>query len=114
MGPNIIVTGAEDKANLKDATQVGVSVELDGDFLDYVTVNGEAVAVSDNKCEINVNKRGKYNLKAAASDEAGNKTEIDINFRYGSGWLWLLFVGGGVILLAIILLLLLKRRKTDE
>ncbi len=115
MAPNIIVTGAEDGAYLKDATIVEVSVELDDDYIDYVKVNGEAVAVSDNKCQINVDKRGKYTIEAAASDDAGNKSSLDMTFHYGNKLIWLI-IGGAVILIGALIAFLIaaKRRKDDR
>lgn len=115
IAPNIIITGAEDGAVLKDATKVTVSVELDGDFLDYVKVNGKAYAVSGNECQIDIDKRGRYTLEAAASDGAGNKSSTEIHFSYGRGLLWMI-IGGVVILIGLLagFLALLGKRKKES
>ena len=115
IAPNIIITGAEDGAVLKDATKVTVSVELDGDFLDYVKVNGKAYAVSGNECQIDIDKRGRYTLEAAASDGAGNKSSMEIHFSYGRGLLWMI-IGGVVILIGLLagFLALLGKRKKES
>ncbi|MBO4864414.1 MAG: Ig-like domain repeat protein [Eubacterium sp.] len=111
IAPNIIITGAEDGAVLKDATKVNVSVELDEDYLDYVTVNGESLVVSDRQAEVQIDKRGRYTLVAAASDGAGNKSEVTIKFSYGRRFLWLIIGGiAALVLLGGLLLLLGKRR----
>ena len=112
--PNIIITGVEDGTVLKDATKVTVSVELKDDYLDYVTVNGESLVCSDGQAEVQIDKRGRYTLVAAASDGAGNKTEVTIKFSYGRTLLWLIIAGAAVLLAAIGFFIILGKRRNDR
>ena len=113
MAPNIIVTGAENGTVLKNDTKVTVSVELDDDYLDTVSLNGQAVAISGNQAEINIDKHGRYTLKATASDGAGNKSSTEIKFSYGHRLLWFI-IGGVAILIVILAALLLLRSKNSK
>ncbi|MBR3042727.1 MAG: Ig-like domain repeat protein [Eubacterium sp.] len=116
IAPNIIVTGAEDGAVLKDAGKVTVSVELDDDYLDYVKLNGETIAVSGNECVLEIDKRGRYKLEAAASDGAGNKSSIEMQFSYGHTFLWMILGIAAVLVVAIaaILAFLSKQKKSGH
>lgn len=109
--PVILVSGVEDGQLLKDATDVTVSVELDADTLTSVEVNGEKIEIKDGIATFTVNQKGRYNLKASAADEAGNKSSIEMNFTFGSEfpW-WIIFVIAGV-LIALLIFVLVRRRK---
>ncbi|SEQ80726.1 Ig-like domain (group 3) [Lachnospiraceae bacterium NE2001] len=114
-GPNIIISNVENGDKLLEATDVTVTVELDEDVLDTVSLNDKAVSVSDNKATITVNSKGTYKLTATAHDEAGNTSSTEISFSFGKQANLVLIgvIAGIAILLLLILLVLLRRRREN-
>ena len=113
--PIIIVNGVEDGAKLKESTDVSITVQLDEDTLDYVKLNGKAVAVTDNTCTYTVDSRGKYTLEAGASDSAGNKASIKYDYVYGTGINWIIVgIVAGVLVLLALAILLIRRRNANS
>ena len=113
-GPNIIVSNVEDQDLFYEAREIGVSVQLDEDVLDNVTLNGKTIAVNDNQATMNIDKKGDYTLEAMAHDEAGNEASVKLTFTYGSEtsiW-WIIAIAGGAILLLLILLIIIKKKKS--
>ncbi|MBQ9233953.1 MAG: hypothetical protein IJ167_07975, partial [Lachnospiraceae bacterium] len=127
--PIFIVTGVEDGEIKNDNYNIEVSLQLDEDTLDEVTLNGTNVTVKNNVATIDVTSKGEYELYMKAHDEAGNEEEDTISFVYGEEsvatvvtnavekaashwWLWavvaaaILAAGGGIFFV-------LKRRKED-
>lgn len=94
--PTFIVTGVED-GEIKNAQyDINVSLQLDEDTLDEVTLNGSAVEIKDNAATITVTEKGDYKLAMKAHDEAGNVAEKTISFTYGEKSHVLLYVLIGV------------------
>ncbi|MCR5543616.1 MAG: Ig-like domain repeat protein [Eubacterium sp.] len=113
--PIIIVNGVEDGTKLKESTDVSITVQLDEDTLDYVKLNGKAVAVTDNTCTYTVDSRGKYTLEAGASDSAGNKASIKYDYVYGTGINWIIVgIVAGVLVLLALAILLIRRRNANS
>lgn len=94
--PTFIVTGVED-GEIKNAQyDINVSLQLDEDTLDEVTLNGSAVEIKDNAATITVTEKGDYKLAMKAHDDAGNVAEKTISFTYGEKSHVLLYVLIGV------------------
>ena len=94
--PTFIVTGVED-GEIKNAQyDINVSLQLDEDTLDEVTLNGSTVEIKDNAAAITVTEKGDYKLAMKAHDEAGNVAEKTISFTYGEKSHVLLYVLIGV------------------
>lgn len=94
--PTFIVTGVED-GEIKNAQyDINVSLQLDEDTLDEVTLNGSAVEIKDNAATITVTEKGDYKLAMKAHDDAGNVAEKTISFTYGEKSQVLLYVLIGV------------------
>lgn len=117
--PVFIVTGVED-GETKDADySIDISLQLDEDILQEVTLNGDAVTITDNTAHIDVTNEGSYTLNMKAYDEAGNESQKTIEFKYGTETNTLLIV---IIIIAVILvvcagifmLVLAKKRKNDK
>jgi hypothetical protein len=89
---------------------------LDDDILEYVKLNGENIAVNNNKASFTVEKDGEYALEALAKDKAGNEQPLKWQFTYGKdfNWWWIVLIGGGVLLLVIIILLIIRRRSWKQ
>lgn len=100
--PTFIVTGVEDGEVKNEQYTIEVSLQLDEDVLDSVSLNGSAVEVKDNKASLTVSDKGDYELTMKAHDAAGNEAEKTIRFTYGekSTW-WLYLIIGVAAVLAI-------------
>lgn len=100
--PTFIVTGVEDGEIKNEQYDINVSLQLDEDTLDEVTLNGSPVEIKDNAAAITVTEKGDYKLTMKAHDDAGNVAEQTISFTYGEKNHVLLFVliGVGVLVLA--------------
>ena len=109
--PNIIITGIEDNKRIEEPVDISVSLQIADDILDSVTLNGDPQTISGNASSFKVEKAGDYKLVVKAHDAAGNESELNWSFTYGSKVNWLLIFGiaGGVLLLAIILLIIRKK-----
>ena len=114
-GPNIIISNVEDGDRLLESTDVTVTVEIDEDILDTVSLNDKAVTVTDNKATFTVNAKGKYKINATAHDEAGNMSSTEIQFSFGKQMniKLIAIIAGAAILLLILLLVLIKRRRDN-
>ncbi len=112
IAPNIIVTGIEDKQRIEEPVNISVSLQIDTDILDSVTLNDSPVTLDGNTANFKVDSAGDYKLVVKAHDEAENQAELEWTFTYGSkfNWWWIVAIGGGVLLLLIILLII--RRKS--
>ncbi len=127
--PVFIVTGVEDGEVKDENYSIEVSLQLDEDTLEKVTLNGKDVSIKDNEASFNVTEKGNYELYMKAVDEAGNEAEQTITFTFGDEsvanavsdavekaaghwWLWAIviaaiFLAGGFIFFII------KRRERD-
>lgn len=116
IAPNVIITGAEDGGRLLESTDVGVSLQIDGDVLDSVTLNGENKAITDNACNFTVDRSGEYELLVKAHDGAGNTVEKMIHFEYGKKFniLWIILLILLLLLLAVVIILLVRKSKKDR
>lgn len=114
-GPNIIISNVEDGDRLLESTDVTVTVEIDEDILDTVSLNDKAVTVTDNKATFTVNAKGKYRINATAHDEAGNTSSTEIEFSFGKQMniKLIAIIAGAAILLLAILLVIIKRRRDN-
>ena len=114
-GPNIIISNVEDGDRLLESTEVTVTVEIDEDILDTVSLNDKSVTVSENKATFTINSKGKYRINATAHDEAGNTSSTEIEFTFGkqANILLIAIIAGVAIILLIILMLLIKRRREN-
>ena len=99
--PTFIVTGVEDGEVKNEQYDINVSLQLDEDTLDEVTLNGSAVEIKDNAATITVTEKGDYKLTMKAHDDAGNVAEKTISFTYGEKSHVLLYVliGAGALVL---------------
>ncbi len=114
--PNIMITGVEDGDNIEDAVTVTVSLQLEEDTLDSVTLNGVEQSIENNVATFIVSSEGNYEIVAKAHDEAGNTAEQTINFEYGSNFsiIWIIIICVVLVAALIIFIILLKRRKKDK
>lgn len=99
--PTFIVTGVED-GEIKNAQyDINVSLQLEEDTLDAVSLNGSPVEIKDNAAALTVTDKGDYKLTMKAHDDAGNVAEKTISFTYGEKSHVLLYVliGAGVLVL---------------
>lgn len=114
--PNIIVMNVEEGDNLLESTDITVTVELDEDSLDTVTLNDKAINIANNEGKITVNEKGDYVLNATAHDEAGNVSSVEIKFSYGkqTNLLFIGIIAGAAILLLLLLLVFLRRRRENN
>lgn len=111
--PVFIVTGVEDGEVRDDVYNIGISLQLEEDILQSVTLNGESITITDNTAAINVEKKGKYTLRMTAIDEAGNTIEETIEFQYGqvsNWWIWLIIVIA-ILLIVVIVIVVIKNLK---
>ena len=115
--PVFIVTGVEDGEIKKEIYNIDITLQLDEDKLQSVTLNGDAVNISSNACSLTIDKRGSYELVMNAIDEAGNEATQTINFRYGSSaiawWVWLIIGAGVLAVVAGVIVVLIKNKKED-
>ena len=100
--PTFIVTGVEDGEIKNEQYDINVSLQLDEDTLDEVTLNGSPVEIKDNAAAITVTEKGDYKLTMKAHDDAGNEAEQTISFTYGEKSHVLLYVLIGVGVLAVL------------
>lgn len=99
--PVFIVTGVEDGEVKQADYSIDVSLQLDEDKLTEVTLNGQAIDISENSAHIDVTKEGAYTLYMKAVDVAGNEAEQTIEFKYGKDVNVLLIVI--IIIIAVLL-----------
>ena len=100
--PTFIVTGVED-GEIKNAQyDINVSLQLDEDILDEVSLNGSPIEIKDNAATLTVADKGDYKLTMKAHDAAGNVAEKTIGFTYGEKSHVLLYVLVGVGALVLI------------
>lgn len=99
--PVFIVTGVEDGEVKQADYSIDVSLQLDEDKLTEVTLNGQAIDISENSAHIDVAKEGTYTLYMKAVDVAGNEAEQTIEFKYGKDVNVLLIVI--IIIIAVLL-----------
>lgn len=99
--PVFIVTGVEDGEVKQADYSIDVSLQLDEDKLTEVTLNGQAIDISENSAHIDVTKEGTYTLYMKAVDVAGNEAEQTIEFKYGKDVNVLLIVI--IIIIAVLL-----------
>lgn len=116
--PTFIVTGVEDGEIKNEQYDINVSLQLDEDTLDEVTLNGSPVEIKDNAAAITVTEKGDYKLTMKAHDDAGNEAEKTISFTYGEKSHVLLYVliGVGVLVVlggGIAIILAAKKKKND-
>ena len=116
--PTFIVTGVEDGEIKNEQYDINVSLQLDEDTLDEVTLNGSPVEIKDNAAAITVTEKGDYKLTMMAHDDAGNEAEQTISFTYGEKSHVLLYVliGVGVLVVlggGIAIILAAKKKKNN-
>lgn len=116
--PTFIVTGVEDGEIKNEQYDINVSLQLDEDTLDEVTLNGSPVEIKDNAVAITVTEKGDYKLTMKAHDDAGNEAEQTISFTYGEKSHVLLYVliGVGVLVVlggGIAIILAAKKKKNN-
>ena len=116
--PTFIVTGVEDGEIKNEQYDINVSLQLDEDTLDEVTLNGSPVEIKDNAAAITVTEKGDYKLTMKAHDDAGNEAEQTISFTYGEKSHVLLYVLIGVGVLAVLgggiaIILAAKKKKNN-
>ena len=116
--PTFIVTGVEDGEIKNEQYDINVSLQLDEDTLDEVTLNGSPVEIKDNAAAITVTEKGDYKLTMKAHDDAGNEAEQTISFTYGEKSHVLLYVliGVGVLVVlggGIAIILAAKKKKNN-
>lgn len=116
--PTFIVTGVEDGEIKNEQYDINVSLQLDEDTLDEVTLNGSPVEIKDNAAAITVTEKGNYKLTMKAHDDAGNEAEQTISFTYGEKSHVLLYVLIGVGVLAVLgggiaIILAAKKKKNN-
>lgn len=100
--PTFIVTGVEDGEVKNEQYDINVSLQLEEDTLDSVSLNGKAVEIKDDAASITVTEKGDYKLTMKAHDEAGNEAEKTISFTYGEKKSVVLYVVIGVAALAVL------------
>ena len=98
--PTFIVTGVEDGEVKNEQYDINVSLQLEEDTLDSVSLNGKAIEIKDDAASITVTEKGDYKLTMKAHDEAGNEAEKTISFTYGEKKSVVLYVVIGVAALA--------------
>lgn len=116
--PTFIVTGVEDGEIKNEQYDINVSLQLEEDTLDEVTLNGSPVEIKDNAAAITVTEKGDYKLTMKAHDDAGNEAEQTISFTYGEKSHVLLYVliGVGVLVVlggGIAIILAAKKKKNN-
>ena len=116
--PTFIVTGVEDGEIKNEQYDINVSLQLDEDILDEVTLNGSPVEIKDNAAAITVTEKGDYKLTMKAHDDAGNVAEQTISFTYGEKSHVLLYVLIGVGVLVVLgggtaIILAAKKKKNN-
>lgn len=110
--PVFIVTGVEDGDSKKETYSIDISLQLEEDTLQQVTLNGSEVTIQDNMVHLDVTNAGKYSLYMKAADTAGNEAEQTIEFRYGMSSniiLWII-IGCAVLAIGIVIILFAKKK----
>lgn len=116
--PTFIVTGVED-GEIKNAQyDINVSLQLDEDILDEVSLNGSPIEIKDNAASLTVADKGDYKLTMKAHDAAGNVAEKTISFTYGEKSHVLLYVLIGIGALVLIgggaaIIIAAKKKKSE-
>ena len=100
--PTFIVTGVEDGEVKNEQYDINVSLQLEEDTLDSVSLNGKAIEIKDDAASITVTEKGDYKLTMKAHDEAGNEAEKTISFTYGEKKSVVLYAVIGVAALAVL------------
>ena len=95
---------------------IDVSLQLDDDVLDSVSLNGSSVEITDNKATITVTKKGDYKLTMKAHDAAGNEAEKTISFTYGDKISWWIFLIIGIVCVAAVggIIFVVARKKNND
>lgn len=115
--PVFIVTGVEDGEVKNEAYAIGISLQLEEDTLESVTLNGKAVTVNNNAAALDVTEKGEYTLSMTAVDEAGNIAEETIEFRFGeefNWWIWLIIAICVLLIAGVIIIVIAKKRKRNK
>ena len=114
--PTFIVTGVEDGEVKNEQYTIDVSLQLDDDVLDSVSLNGSSVEITDNKATITVTKKGDYKLTMKAHDAAGNEAEKTISFTYGDKISWWIFLIIGIVCVAAVggIIFVVARKKNND
>jgi hypothetical protein len=104
IAPTIIISGIEDNQIVEEPVDIRVSLQINDDILDQVSLNGAAQTIKDNTASFKIDQEGDYTLEVKAHDSANNECSTKLTFTYGkkSSWWWIAAVGGGVLLLLII------------
>ncbi|MBQ7708206.1 MAG: hypothetical protein IJT72_10570 [Lachnospiraceae bacterium] len=127
--PVFIVTGVEDGEVKNEDYNIEVSLQLDEDKLEQVTLNGKDITLKNNEASLNVTEKGEYELYMKATDEAGNEAEQTITFTFGEEsvasavsdavekaashwWMWAILVAA-ILAVGGFIFIILKRRKED-
>lgn len=100
--PTFIVTGVEDGEIKNEPYNIQVSLQLEEDVLDSVSLNGETIEVKENQASLTVEEKGDYTLTMKAHDAAGNEAEKTIQFTYGDKKQTVLIIIISVASLAVI------------
>ncbi len=116
LAPTVMISGVEENQQIEEATTINVSLQLDEDVLDSVTLNGALQGISNNRSSFTVETDGDYKLVVKAHDTAGNETEKELSFSFGKPFNWMLFsvIGGGILLLLIILALIIRHKSWSQ
>ena len=111
IAPTIIISGIEDQQRIEEPVSISVSLQIDEDTLDSVSLNGKEMDLSGNTSSFKVEESGDYSLVVKAHDEAGNESKIEWTFVYGSkfNWWWIVIGCGAAVLLALIILIIRKK-----
>ncbi len=127
--PVFIVTGVEDGEVKNEDYSIEVSLQLDEDKLEQVTLNGKDITLKNNEASLNVTEKGEYELYMKATDEAGNEAEQTITFTFGEEsvasavsdavekaashwWMWAV-LAAAILAVGGFIFIVLKRRKED-
>ena len=110
--PNFIITGIENNQRIEEPTTIHVSLQLDEDTLDSVTLNGVEQSIASNQAVIIIDETGSYTLVAKAHDEAGNIAELTWNFSYGTAGSLLWVIIGSIAAVLLLGVLILIRAKS--
>ena len=115
--PVFIVTGVEDGEVKNEAYSINISLQLEEDSLEAVTLNGKTIEVNNNTAALDVTEKGEYTLKMKAFDEAGNIAEETIEFKFGEeskALNWIIIAICALLLVMIIVIFVVKKRKGNR
>ena len=125
-GPVFIVTGVEKDEVRNSEYNIGVSLQLDEDTLDEVTLNGQPIEIDNGAVNMRVVDKGAYTLSMKAHDEAGNASEETYNFFYGSetekehadaaksGFPWWILIAVAVGAAAGVIIFIVTKKRKEE